>query len=116
MAESNWFRLARAGAFVAVLMFVADEGFARGRGGGGGMRGGGGGFSARGGASTSFGRGGGAAHANRGGNFNGGTFSRAGNYSRPGQGGAGTRHQGDPPLKPVSLEFHFPRSEDAALQ
>ena len=107
MAKRTWFQIARAGALVSLLLFVADEGIAR------GGRGGGGGFGgARGGASMSFGRGGsasfGGASRGRGGDLSpGGTFSRGGNYSRPssvagnrastvpstrpGQGGAGTQ-------------------------
>ena len=61
MAERSWFKIARAGAFVALLVFVADEGMSRGgRGGGGGGRGGGGGgFSRGGGGSFGGSRGGG---------------------------------------------------------
>lgn len=121
MAKGTWFQIARAGAFLSLLMFVADQGVARGgRGGGGGgfsRGGGGGGFGggARGGASTSFGRGGGSGSFSsgaraRGGNLSAGsTFGRGGSYSmpssiggnrvsslpssRPGAGGAATQGQ-----------------------
>jgi hypothetical protein len=123
MAKRTWFQIARAGALFSLLLWIADEGMARGGrgGGGGGMRGGGGGFSrggggfsSRGGASTSFGRGGSGSFGRGGGAggdlSGGGTFSRGGNYSRPssvagnrtsslpstrpGMGGAGTQRPG----------------------
>src|SRR4051795_11325223 len=61
MAKRTWFNVARAGALLSLLIFVADEGMARGGrgGGGGGMRGGGGGFSRGGGGGGGFSRGGG---------------------------------------------------------
>lgn len=112
MAKRTLFWIARAGAFLSLLMFIAEDGVARGRG-GGGMRGGGGGFSrgggggfggARGGASTSFGRGG-SSSFNRGGGgrggdlSSGGTFSRGGSYSRPASVG-GNRASSRPSTRP----------------
>lgn len=84
-----WFRIARAGALLALLVSVAVDVEARGgRGGGGGFRGGGfGGGGIRGGGSTSIGRGGdfGRGSYDRGSDSyrSGSTFSREGNYSRP---------------------------------
>lgn len=115
MAKRTWFQIARAGAFISLLIFVADEGLARGgrggggggfsRGGGGGgfsRGGGGGGFGSRGGASTSFGRGGsGSFSRGSGGDFSGGgTFSRGGNYSRPSSAGGGNRPSTTPSTRP----------------
>src|SRR5678815_3979687 len=59
-SRRHWFRIARAGALLALLVSVAVDVEARGgRGGGGGFRGGGfGGGGIRGGGSTSIGRGG----------------------------------------------------------
>ena len=82
--RSAWFRVARSAALLAMLISVAAEIDARGRGGGGGFRGGG----IRGGGSTSFGRGGGdfgRGSYDRGSDSyrSGSSFSRDGNYSRP---------------------------------
>jgi len=84
-----WFRIARAGALLALLISVAADVEARGgRGGGGGFRGGGGfgGGGIRGGSSTGFGRGGDFSRGSydRGSDSyrSGSTFSREGNYSR----------------------------------
>ena len=84
-----WFRIARAGALLALLVAAAVEVEARGgRGGGGGFRGGGfGGGGIRGGSSTGIGRSGdfGRGSYNRSSDSyrSGSTFSREGNYSRP---------------------------------
>ena len=101
MAERTWFNIARAGAFLALLMFVADEGISRGgRGGGGGGRGGGGGFSRGGGGGGGFSRGGGGGFSRSGGmggGVRGGgspSFGRGGGSSW-GRSGAGARGGGD---------------------
>ena len=83
--------LACFGIVLMVLLLAADV-MARGRGGGGGGRGGGGGFSrggggfSRGGGGGGFGSGGGRASPNvsRSGPSRGGSFGRDGSYARPG--------------------------------